>query len=200
MTAVKTGLFLWRQKSPKRRLHPLSAFISSTLSQHLLSSLSSSSWRTFSITSDTLPSKLNMSLSFTSLQPLIKLHLSVSCPSYYSKVTHSIISSLIHSNLPFPAPVPAASVSNMSWGKLRRLCSPVPLCVYVCVCVWGGGVTLWMASFRGAINRECPWAVHLSYYFALQKKQSGNIERKAFEGTQWKSRCHGMCDVCLYTI
>lgn len=117
-------------------------------------------------------------LVFHLLQPLIKLSLSVSQLCYHSKVTHSIISSLIQSNLPFYTPVPTDPASNMSWGKQRRMC----VHVWVYLCVYGRVVTLWMTSFRGAINRACPWAVDLSYESSPERRQTEKIERKAFEG------------------
>lgn len=58
--------------------------------------------------------------------------LSVPCPCYDSKVTRSIISSLIQSNLPFYAPIPMVSASNMSWGKQRRMCASVCMCECIC--------------------------------------------------------------------
>lgn len=114
-------------------------------------------------------------LVFHLLQPLIKVDLSVSRLCYHSKVTHSIISSLIQSNLPFYNPIPMDTASNTSWGKQRRMC----VRVRVYLCVYGGVVTLWMTSFRGAINRACPWAVDLSYESSPERQQTEKIERKS---------------------
>lgn len=103
---------------------------------------------------------------------------------YRSKVAHSIICSLIQSNLPFCASVPTDCASNMSWWRGRGECASV--CMRVCLCVYERAVTLWMTSFRGAINRACPWAVGLSYEFSLEKQQTEQIEQQAFEATHRK--------------
>lgn len=58
------------------------------------------------------------------------------------------------------------------------------LCAHKRVC--GKVVTLWMTSFRGTINRECPWAVDISYEFSLERQQAQKKEWKAFEGVRRK--------------
>lgn len=63
---------------------------------------------------------------------------------------------------------------------------------YLCVCI----VTLWMTSFRGAINRACPWAADLSYASSPERRQTEKIEREAFEGMQRK-RDVTECVMCV---
>lgn len=54
-----------------------------------------------------------------------------------------------------------------------------------------GVVTLWMASFRGAINRACPWAVDLSYKSSLERQRTGRKRIRARGGKEMSAnaRC-----------
>lgn len=70
-------------------------------------------------------------------------------------------------------------------------------CVSVSVCVYERVVTLWMTSFRGAINRACPWAVDLLQESSLERQPTEKIELTAFEGMQRKGYVTE-CVMCVY--
>lgn len=68
-------------------------------------------------------------------------------------------------------------------------------CIYVCVCVYGSLVTLWMTSFKGAIKRACLWAVDLSYESSLERQRMEKRERASMKRKGDVTECM-MC-VCI---
>ena len=65
------------------------------------------------------------------------------------------------------------------------------------MCLYGRAVTLWMTSFRGAINRACPWAVDLSYEPSPERQQTGkNRTEKHLRAMQRKGDV-AECVMCV---
>lgn len=132
-------------------------------------------------------SPLNPSLFFTPNLSLIKLNLSVSCLSWHSKVTHSIISPFYPVKFTFLHLHPDGLRFQYVLGRTEDdVCASASVCQRV--------ATLWMTSFRGAIKRACPWAVELSFESPLER----NSENRA--GGLWGHQKQGDVTECVMWV
>lgn len=146
----------------------------SRLLQHLSLSIPSSSPRLFPSHATLLPPPLNPSLFFTPNLSLIKLNLSVSCLSWHSKVTHSIISPFYPVKFTFLHLCPDGLRFQYVLGRTED-----DVCVHPRVCVKGLQHYGWL-HLGGLLREHVPglWNFHSSPPW----RETAKIGREAFEG------------------